>query len=52
MFTPVESEAAQRSILLVLERNESQNLTLSPNSLPPAQYLVLVHEVNREGIGC
>ena len=45
MFTPVESRAAQRSILLVLERNESL-------TLPPAQYLVLVHEMNRGGIGC
>ena len=49
VFTPVESEAVQRSILLVLERNESHNHTLSLNSLPPAQYLVLVYEVNREG---
>ena len=42
-------EAVQRSILLALERNESHNHTLSLNSLPPAQYLVLVYEVNREG---
>ena len=46
---PVESEAVQRSILMVLERNDSHNHTLSLNSLPPAQYLVLVYEVNREG---
>ena len=49
VFTPVESETVQRSILLVLERNESHNHTLSLDSLPPAQYLVLVYEVNREG---
>ena len=49
VFTPVESETVQRSILLVLERNDSHNHTLSLNSLPPAQYLVLVYEVNREG---
>ena len=46
VFTPSESKAVQRSILMVLERNDSHNHTLS---LPPAQYLVLVHEVNREG---
>ena len=49
VFTPVESEAVQRSILMVLERNESHNHTLSLDSLPPAQYLVLVYELNREG---
>ena len=49
VFTPSESEAVQKSILLALERKESYNHTLSLNSLPPAQYLVLVYEVNREG---
>ena len=49
VFTPSGSETVQRSILLVLERNESQNHTLSLDSLPPAQYLVSVYEVNREG---
>ena len=46
VFTPSESETVQRSILLALERKESYNHTLS---LPPAQYLVSVYEVNREG---
>ena len=49
VFTPSESEAVQKSILLALERKESYNHTLSLNSLPPAQYLVSVYEVNREG---